>query len=128
MIGWSPDRYLRFRDERTRPARDLLAAVPLRQARGAIDLGCGPGNSTELLIERFPDAVVTGVDNSADMLAEAARRLPGVAFEEADIACQRRSKNASACRRKNASGGVGGRPRWGGIPAFVNQACGVSAG
>ena len=82
---WDARRYLRFEDERTRPARDLLAAVPLAQASRVVDLGCGPGNSTEVLAERFPEATVTGLDSSDDMLREARQRLPNVSFELADI-------------------------------------------
>jgi len=84
MPDWSPARYLRFEDERTRAARDLLARVPLETAARAADVGCGPGNSTELLVERFPDADIVGLDNSPAMLDEARRRLPGVRFEAAD--------------------------------------------
>ncbi len=84
--AWSPAQYLTFADERTRPARDLLAAVPLKDARHVVDLGCGPGNSTELLVERFPDARVTGVDSSAEMLVEARARLPRATFLQADAA------------------------------------------
>jgi trans-aconitate 2-methyltransferase len=82
---WNPDLYRRFEDERTRPARDLLARVPLTSARRVVDLGCGPGNSTELLVERFPDADVLGIDNSAAMLGSARERLPGCRFALADI-------------------------------------------
>lgn len=85
-IRWSPSEYLRFGDERTRPARDLLAAVPLTHARVVVDLGCGPGNSTELLVDRFPDAAVAGVDTSEEMLAEARVRLPDVTFTRGDVA------------------------------------------
>lgn len=83
---WSASTYLRFEDERTRPAADLLARVPLAEARRVFDLGCGPGNSTELLTARFPDAEITGVDSSPDMLASARKRLPDLSFVQADIA------------------------------------------
>ncbi len=78
--AWNPRQYLKFEDERTRPPRDLLAQVPLEKARVVIDLGCGPGNSTELLVKRYPEATVVGVDSSADMLRQARQRLPGCVF------------------------------------------------
>ena len=83
---WSSAQYLRFEDERSRPARDLIARIPASRVARAVDLGCGPGNSTELLRDRFPDADMLGIDNSPDMLAAARRRLPGARFEAADIA------------------------------------------
>jgi trans-aconitate 2-methyltransferase len=86
MSDWSPNHYLSFEDERTRPARDLLARVPIADAQRVVDLGCGPGNSTELLMRRFPGVKVTGVDNSSAMLASARQRLPEATFVEADIA------------------------------------------
>ncbi len=86
MEDWNARQYLKFEDERTRPPRDLLAQVPLQSARRAIDLGCGPGNSTELLVARFPQAEVIGLDSSPDMLGKARERLPQCAFVEADIA------------------------------------------
>lgn len=81
---WSAQQYVKFEDERTRPVRDLLNAVPLGKAHCVIDVGCGPGNSTELLRARFPEAMVSGIDSSPDMIEAARLRLPDVAFEVAD--------------------------------------------
>ena len=84
-MSWSAKQYTAFENERTRPPRDLLAAVPTLDVGRAIDLGCGPGNSTELLAERYPSAVVTGLDSSADMIAAATKRLPHLHFAVADL-------------------------------------------
>lgn len=85
MEDWKAGQYLKFEDERTRPPRDLLAQVPLQAPRRVVDLGCGPGNSTALLIERFAQSEVVGLDSSPEMLRKARERLPQHTFIEADI-------------------------------------------
>jgi trans-aconitate 2-methyltransferase len=86
LQDWSARQYLQFENERTRPANDLLARIPDIKIERIVDLGCGPGNSTELLARRFPRAEILGLDSSDDMLTEARVRLRRVTFENADIA------------------------------------------
>lgn len=68
MSQWSPELYLRFEKERTQPSRDLVARIPIETPREIIDLGCGPGNSTVILRQRWPQAAITGLDSSPAML------------------------------------------------------------
>jgi trans-aconitate 2-methyltransferase len=85
-MSWSARQYSSFEKERTRPVRDLLNGVEAISVKRAIDLGCGPGNSTEVLAERFPTAEVSGLDSSADMIEAARKRLPGIPFNLGSIA------------------------------------------
>ena len=84
-MSWSAEQYTIFEDERTRPVRDLLAAIPPRAVTAAIDIGCGPGNSTERLLAQYPGASVRGLDSSAGMIEAARARLPQVQFDIADV-------------------------------------------
>ncbi|PRX31351.1 trans-aconitate 2-methyltransferase [Paraburkholderia sp. BL18I3N2] len=83
---WHAKQYVLFENERTRPVRDLLAAVPPADVKTAVDIGCGPGNSTETLAARVPGAAVSGMDSSPDMIAAARQRLPQFRFDVSDIA------------------------------------------
>jgi len=84
--GWDPDQYLKFANARLRPAIDLLAQIAMPDPRRIFDLGCGPGNSTQLLRTRWPSAAITGIDGSAAMLAQAAREVAGCSWLQADLA------------------------------------------
>ena len=82
---WDPSQYARFGDHRLRPALELLARVPLSQPRVIYDLGCGTGNVTRLIAERWPEARVYGVDSSPQMLDKAASEPSPITWMEADI-------------------------------------------
>jgi len=82
---WNSELYMKFENERTRAARDLLAQVSDIKPKTVFDLGCGPGNSTELLVEAFPGADIVGIDDSPNMLAVARLRVPGAQFLLEDI-------------------------------------------
>ena len=84
-MTWSATQYSKFETERTRPVLDLLGRVPTVRAASAVDIGCGPGNSTEQLKRRFPEAVIAGIDSSADMVEAARKRMPDTQFDLEDI-------------------------------------------
>jgi trans-aconitate 2-methyltransferase len=85
---WDAAQYLKYSDERTRPFADLLARVTREDLRLIADLGCGPGNLTRTLADRWPKTQIVGVDNSAEMLEQARPlAIPGrLSFMLADIA------------------------------------------
>jgi trans-aconitate 2-methyltransferase len=84
-MSWSAEQYSKFENERNRPVLDLLANIPTVDVNTGADIGCGPGNSTELLRDKYPLALITGMDSSADMIDAARKRLPDIRFEIADI-------------------------------------------
>lgn len=86
MAHWNPQQYLKFSEDRLRPALDLLGQVPLEKASRVVDLGCGPGNVTALLHQRWPDAHIIGVDNSSDMLAKAQASFKNIVWQQDDVA------------------------------------------
>lgn len=82
---WDPDRYLSYADERARPFVELLARIPVADPASVVDLGCGPGNLTRLLAQRWPDAEVTGVDSSPAMIERAREAGEGVQWRLGDV-------------------------------------------
>ena len=87
MAGdWNPDQYLKFADERTQPCRDLVARIAVPQVRTVIDLGCGPGNSTQVLADRWPDAQITALDSDTAMINVAIESNPRGRWITGDIA------------------------------------------
>lgn len=84
-MSWSATQYSLFERQRTRPVQDLLAAVPREGIEQAVDLGCGPGNSTAVLQAHAPEARIVAIDSSEDMLRAARERLPQVSVQLADI-------------------------------------------
>src|SRR5262249_20280673 len=85
MPTWNADQYLKFAEERTQPCRDLAVRVSLANLKTIVDLGCGPGNSTQILAERWPAARITGVDNSVSMIDVARAEQPQHRWVVADI-------------------------------------------
>ena len=84
MSDWNPEQYEKFIKDRTQPAIDLANRLEVREAKRILDLGCGTGNSTRILKDRFPDAMVIGADNSDDMLAKAQKTHPDIEFMSLD--------------------------------------------
>jgi trans-aconitate 2-methyltransferase len=86
MADWNPEQYLAFADERARPCIDLVLRIPLQRPRIVYDLGCGPGNSTEILRQAYPSARITGIDRSPAMISKAKQTVAGVDFRSQDVA------------------------------------------
>ncbi|MBI2467250.1 MAG: methyltransferase domain-containing protein, partial [Candidatus Rokubacteria bacterium] len=88
-MPWDPAQYLKFAGHRLRPAVDLLSRIDVATPAEVYDLGAGAGNVTRLLRERWPNARITGVDESQEMLAKAAAGAPEIVWQRADLATWR---------------------------------------
>jgi trans-aconitate 2-methyltransferase len=82
---WDPERYLTYADERGRPFVELLARIGAAEPTRVLDLGCGPGNLTTLLRARWPDAEISGIDSSPEMIARARAADPSIDFAVDDL-------------------------------------------
>ena len=109
--SWNPGQYLKFADHRLRPALDLMGRIPLEDPQVIYDLGCGSGNVTRLLADRWPGAEVVGMDNSPEMLAQAAAGDAGdgarpVRWQSGDLADWRTGPRAvgTVLQRRNPMG------------------------
>ncbi len=85
MSEWKPDLYLKYEKQRSQPAKDLIHHLNELKLKTILDLGCGPGNSTILLKEAFPEAVITGLDSSQVMIEKAKKLYPDLEFQLCDV-------------------------------------------
>lgn len=85
-MNWDPEQYLKFVDARRWPALDLIARLGGKSPRRIVDLGCGAGNVTRLLAERWPQAEISAVDSDLAMLRKASSTPSSIAWQHADIA------------------------------------------
>jgi trans-aconitate methyltransferase len=85
MSEWNSEQYLRFKEQRTQPAIDLVKRISFENPKKILDIGCGPGNSTSVLKKAFPQANILGVDNSDNMVKKAKELYPDINFELCDV-------------------------------------------
>lgn len=84
MTEWNPDLYLKFKKERTQPAKDLISRIEKDNPARIIDIGCGTGNSTAELKKRWPNAEIVGIDRSPHMIQKAKTDYPDIKWELSD--------------------------------------------
>ncbi len=82
---WNSSQYLLFENQRNQPAIDLLKRLAECKPHTIADLGCGPGNSTQLLRQTFPLAKIVGIDNSEDMIQRACKEHCDLEFVQKDL-------------------------------------------
>ncbi len=81
---WNPELYLKYDEERTRPAIDLASRIKVKNPENIIDIGCGPGNSTHVLSKMWPESRIIGIDNSTSMIKSAKANYPDIEFKIED--------------------------------------------
>lgn len=85
MSDWNSEEYLKFKHQRTQPAIDLAKRIQEYPFRKIVDIGCGPGNSTDVLRSVFPHASILGIDNSPNMIEKAKSSYPDIKFQLCDV-------------------------------------------
>lgn len=84
MSDWKPDLYMQFKSERTQPSIDLVSKLNIIDPKNIIDIGCGPGNSTQILANRWPNSNIIGIDRSESMIEKAKHDFPNQKWELAN--------------------------------------------
>ena len=82
---WNPELYLKFDKERTQPTIDLVSRINFEKPKRIIDIGCGPGNSTQILVNRWQNSIITGIDNSPAMIKKARNDFPQQKWNILDV-------------------------------------------
>ncbi|MFA6009825.1 MAG: methyltransferase domain-containing protein [Desulfobacteraceae bacterium] len=85
MSDWQPDLYLQFKSERTQPSIDLVSRINQVEPKRIIDIGCGPGNSTQILAQKWPKSKIVGIDSSASMIEKAKQDYPNQEWVIANV-------------------------------------------
>lgn len=85
MSEWNSEQYLKFQNQRTQPAIDLAKRIEINNPKNILDVGCGPGNSTKVLKNVFPNAHILGIDSSENMIRKAREVYSDIAFKVMDI-------------------------------------------
>lgn len=81
MNDWNAEQYMKFEKERTQPSVDLIGRLDF-SPKSILDIGCGPGNSTAMLKDRFSYAEILGIDSSDNMLERARNSYPDSKFKK----------------------------------------------
>ena len=81
---WNPELYLKFNEERTQPAKDLAARINIENPGKIMDVGCGPGNSTNVLSSKWPESELVGIDSAASMIESAKKNYPDIKWRIED--------------------------------------------
>jgi len=84
-MDWNSEEYLKFKTERTQPAVDLVNRINMVNPKKILDIGCGPGNSNEVLYNKYPNAYILGVDKSEEMINAAKMKYPNLDFDICDV-------------------------------------------